>query len=130
DILLSDDSPLYKALDIVQVPEITSGTDLWTVYQQLSLSAPHSWSVSEIAGSAALQQMILGTGELPALSRDELEERLNSTAHGIDEDEYRDIVADVEAYENKGPIFRDELQRCYEQRSEEHTSELQSRFEL
>lgn len=115
NFLLSEDSPLPTVLAIVQVPEITSGTGWWTVYQQLSLSAPRSGAVSEIAGSAALQQMILGTGELPALSRDELEERLNSTAHGIDEDEYRDIVADVEAYENKRPIFRDELRRCYEQ---------------
>src|SRR5699024_12524117 len=45
----------------------------------------------------------------------DLDERLNSTAHGSDVEEYRDIVADVEAYENKRPIFRDELQRCYEQ---------------
>src|SRR5699024_12443882 len=45
----------------------------------------------------------------------DLDERLNSTAHGSDVEEYRYIVADGEADENKRPIFRDELQRCYEQ---------------
>lgn len=59
--LLSDNSPLPTVLAIIQVPEITSGTGWWTVYQQLNLSAPRSGAVSEVAGSAALQQMILDT---------------------------------------------------------------------
>lgn len=100
-------------LAIVQVPEITSGTGWWTIYQQVSLSAPRSGTVSEVASSAALQQMILDTGQLPALSRGELEERLNSTAHGIDDTEYQGIINDVENYEK--PFFRDVLQREYEQ---------------
>ena len=118
EFLLSEDSPLPTVLAIVQVPELTSGMGWWTVYQQLSLSAPRTGVVSEVAGSLTLQQMILGTGELPALSRDELEERLNSTAHGIDEDEYRDIVADVEAYENEIHFLRDDLQQEYAQATE------------
>src|SRR5699024_10841081 len=85
DFLLSEDSPLPAVLAIVQVPEITSGTGWWTVYQQLSLSAPRSWAVSEIAGAAASQQMILGTGEPPAVSRDALDERLNRTSQGSDD---------------------------------------------
>lgn len=113
EFLLSEDSPLPTVLAIIQVPEITSGTGWWTVYQQLDLSAPRSGVVSEVASSAALQQMILDTGQLPALSRDELEERLNSTAHGIDATEYRGIINDVENYEK--PFFRDVLQREYEQ---------------
>ena len=89
--LLSEDSSLPTVLAIVQVPEVTSGAGWWTVYQQSELSAPHSGMVSEITGSAALQQMILDTGQLPALSRDELEARLDSTTgkqnggHGQDE---------------------------------------------
>ncbi|CAB0590900.1 hypothetical protein CIP107535_00601 [Corynebacterium diphtheriae] len=113
EFLLSDESPLPTVLAIVQVPEITSGTGWWTVYQQLDLSAPRSGEVGEIARSAALQQMILDTGQLPALSRDELEERLNSTEHGISDAEYKGIMQDVESYEK--PIFRHVLQREYEQ---------------
>lgn len=115
EFLLSEDSPLPTVLAIIQLPEITSGTGWWTVYQQLSLSAPRSGVVSEVASSAALQQMILDTGQLPALSRGELEERLNSTAHGIDETEYQDIIADVEAYEKEIHFLRDDLQREYEE---------------
>lgn len=116
--LLSEDSPLPTVLAIVQVPELTSGTGWWTVYQQLSLSAPRTGVVSEVAGSLTLQQMILDTGQLPALSREELEERLNSTAHGIDDAVYRDIIADVEGYENEIHFLRDDLQREYEQATE------------
>ena len=115
EFLLSEDSPLPTVLAIIQVPEITSGTGWWTVYQQLSLSAPRSGVVSEVAGSLTLQQMILDTGQLPALSREELEERLDSTAHGIDETEYQDIIADVEAYEKEIHFLRDDLQREYEE---------------
>lgn len=118
EFLLSEDSPLPTVLAIVQVPEITSGTGWWAVYQQLSLSAPRSGIVSEVASSAALQQMILDTGQLPALSRGELEERLNSTAHGIDEAVYQDIIADVEAYEREIHFLRDDLQREYEKATE------------
>lgn len=112
--LLSEDSPLPTVLAIVQVPELTSGTGWWTVYQQLSLSAPRTGVVSEVAGSAALQQMVLDTGQLPALSRAELEERLDSTAHGIDDAVYRNIIADVEGYENEIHFLRDDLQHEYE----------------
>ncbi len=118
EFLLSEDSPLPTVLAIVQVPELTSGTGWWTVYQQLSLSAPRTGAVSEVAGSLTLQQMVLDTGQLPALSREELEERLNSTAHGIDEDEYRDIIADVEGYENEIHCLRDDLQHEYGQATE------------
>lgn len=118
EFLLSEDSPLPTVLAIIQVPEITSGAGWWTVYQQLSLSAPRSGVVSEVASSAALQQMILDTGQLPALSREELEERLNSTAHGIDETEYQDIIADVEAYEREIHFLRDDLQHEYSQATE------------
>lgn len=115
EFLLSEDSPLPTVLAIIQVPEITSGTGWWTIYQQLSLSAPRTGVVSEVASSAALQQMILDTGQLPALSRDELEERLNSTAHGIDEAEYQDILSDVESYEKEIHFLRDDLQHGYSQ---------------
>lgn len=118
EFLLSEDSPLPTVLAIIQVPEITSGTGWWTVYQQLSLSAPRSGVVSEVARSAALQQMILDTGQLPALSRAELEERLDSTDHGIDEEEYQDIIADVEGYENEIHFLRDDLQQEYEKATE------------
>ena len=118
DFLLSDESPLPMVLAIVQVPEITSGTGWWTVYQQLSLSAPRSGVVSEVAGSLTLQQMVLDTGQLPALSRKELEQRLDSTSHGINEAEYQDIIADVEAYEKEIHFLRDDLQREYEKATE------------
>ena len=118
EFLLGEDSPLPTVLAIVQVPELTSGTGWWTIYQQLSLSAPRSGVVSEVAGSAALQQMILDTGQLPALSREELEERLNSTAHGIDEAEYQDILSDVESYEKEIHFLRDDLQHEYEKATE------------
>ena len=118
EFLLSEDSPLPTVLAIVQVPELTSGTGWWTVYQQLSLSAPRTGVVSEVAGSLTLQQMILDTGQLPALSREELEERLNSTAHGIDDAVYRDIIADVEGYENEIHFLRDDLQQEYAQATE------------
>ena len=118
EFLLSEDSPLPTVLAIIQVPEITSGTGWWTVYQQLSLSAPRSGVVSEVAGSLTLQQMILDTGQLPALSREELEERLNSTAHGIDEAEYQDILSDVESYEKEIHFLRDDLQHEYSQATE------------
>ncbi|CAM4329663.1 MULTISPECIES: DUF4192 domain-containing protein [Corynebacterium] len=111
--LLSEESPLPTVLAIVQVPEITSGTGWWTIHQQPELSVPRSGEVSEVACSAALQQMILDTGQLPALSRHELEARLDSTEHGIDDTEYRGIIEDVENYDK--PILRYELQREYEQ---------------
>src|SRR5699024_3855748 len=96
--LLSVDSPLPTVLAIIQLPEITSGTGWWSVYQQSDLSTPRSGVVSEVAGSAALQQMVLDTGQLPALSRGELEERLNSTDHDISAVEYDGIINDVEGY--------------------------------
>jgi len=114
NFLLGEGSPLPTVLAIVQVPEITSGTGWWTVYQQLSLSAPRSGVVGEIASSAALQQMVLDTGQLPALSREELEQRLDSTSHDIDEEEYQDILADVESYEKEIHFLRDDLQHEYE----------------
>lgn len=114
EFLLGEDSPLPTVLAIIQVPEITSGTGWWTVYQQLSLSAPRSGTVSEVAGSLTLQQMILDTGQLPALSRDELELRLDSAEHGIDEAVYQDIIADVETYEKEIHFLRDDLQCEYE----------------
>ncbi|MBF9012322.1 DUF4192 domain-containing protein [Corynebacterium phoceense] len=112
--LLSEDSPLPTVLAIIQVSEIASGTGWWTVYQQSDLSAPSTGVVSEVASSAALQQMVLDTGQLPALSRGELDERLNSAEHGIDEDEYQDIITDVEAYEKEIHFLRDDLQLEYE----------------
>ncbi|MBG9311817.1 DUF4192 domain-containing protein [Corynebacterium diphtheriae bv. mitis] len=118
EFLLGEDSPLPTVLAIVQVPEITSGTGWWAVYQQLSLSAPRSGVVSEVTGSLTLQQMILDTGQLPALSRAELEERLNSTVHGINEEEYQDIIADVESYEREIHFLRDDLQHEYEKATE------------
>lgn len=69
--------------------------------------------VSEITGAAALRQKFLATGQLTALSRDELEAGLDSAEHGFDDTEYRGIIEDVETYEKH--IFRDELQREYEQ---------------
>lgn len=113
EFLLSADSPLPTVLAIIQVPEITSGTGWWSVYQQQGLSEARSGVVSKVAGSLTLQQMVLDTGQLPALSRDELENRLNSTDHGIDDTEYRGIIQDVENYEK--PFFRDVLQDEYEQ---------------
>lgn len=113
NFLLSEDSPLPTVLSIIQVPEITSGSGWWSVHQQSDLSAPRSGVVSEVAGSAALQQMVLDTGQLPALSRGELEERLNSTDHDISAVEYDGIINDVEGYEV--PFLRHELQRVYEQ---------------
>lgn len=118
EFLLSEDSLLPTVLAIIQVPEITSGTGWWTIYQQLSLSAPRSGVVSEVTGSLTLQQMILDTGQLPALSREELEERLNSTSHGIDEEEYQDIITDVESYEKEIHFLRDDLQHEYSQATE------------
>ncbi|HCG2963720.1 TPA: DUF4192 domain-containing protein [Corynebacterium striatum] len=118
EFLLSDESPLPTVLAIVQVPEITSGTGWWTVYQQLDLSAPRSGTVSEVASSAALQQMILDTGQLPALSRDELELRLDSAEHGIDEAVYQDIIDDVETYEKEIHFLRDDIQHEYEKATE------------
>lgn len=127
DFLLSENSPLPTVLAIIQVAEITSGTGWWVVYQQLSLSAPRSGGVSEVASSAALQQMILDTGQLPALLRGELEKRLNSTSHGIDEDEHQDILSDVEAYEKEIHFLRDDLQREYEQATVDITDPTNTR---
>ena len=115
NFLLSEDSPLPTVLAIIQVPEITSGTGWWSVYQRPGASEPRSGVVSEVAGSAALQQMILDTGQLPALSRDELEERLDSAEHDISDAEYEGIIADIKAFEKEPPFLRHELQRCYEQ---------------
>lgn len=115
EFLLSEDSPLPTVLAIIQVPEITSGTGWWSVYRRPGASEPRSGVVSEVAGSAALQQMILDTGQLPALSRDELEERLDSAEHDISDAEYEGIIADIKAFEKEPPFLRHELQRCYEQ---------------
>ncbi|MEM5985456.1 DUF4192 domain-containing protein [Corynebacterium hesseae] len=127
EFLLSEDSPLPTVLAIVQVPELTSGTGWWTIYQQLDLSAPRSGVISEVTGSLTLQQMVLDTGQLPALSREELEERLNSTSHGIDEAVYQDIIADVEAYENEIHFLRDDLQHEYEKATEGITDPTNTR---
>ena len=60
EFLLSEDSPLPTVLAIIQVPEVTSGTGWWTVYQQLSLSAPRSGVVSEVASSEVPRVLFLG----------------------------------------------------------------------
>lgn len=112
--LCSEDSPLHsEVLAVVQVPEITAGTAWCAMYLHPNSGEPQAGRIGNIHASAALQQMLERTGDLPALSREEIEARLNSTAHGIDAAEHNDIIEDALAY--IPPIFKDVLQREYEQ---------------
>lgn len=112
--LCSEDSPLPSTvLVVIQAPEIIAGTAWCVMYLHPNSGVPQAGRISDIHASAALQQMLEHTGDLPALSREEIEERLNSTAHNIDAAEHNDIIEDALAY--VPPIFRDVLQREYEQ---------------
>ncbi|MDK8602271.1 DUF4192 family protein [Trueperella bernardiae] len=112
--LCSEDSPLHsEVLAVVQAPEITAGTAWCAMYLHPNSGEPQAGRIGNIHASAALQQMLERTGDLPALSREEIEARLNSTAHGIDAAEHNDIIEDALAY--IPPIFKDVLQREYEQ---------------
>lgn len=112
--LCSEDSPLPSTvLAVIQAPEIIAGTAWCVMYLHPNSGVPQAGRISDIHASAALQQMLEHTGDLPALSREEIEERLNSTAHNIDAAEHNDIIEDALAY--VPPIFRDVLQREYEQ---------------
>lgn len=112
--LCSECSPLHsEVLAVIQTPEITAGTAWCALYLHPNSGEPQAGRISDIHASAALRQMLDDTGQLPALSRKELEERLNSTAHGLETAEHKDIIEDALAY--IPPIFRDVLQREYEQ---------------
>lgn len=112
--LCSEDSPLPSTvLAVIQTSESTAGTAWCAVYLHPNSGEPQASRISDIHASAALQQMLHHTGDLPALSREEIETRLNSTEHGISAAEHNDIVEDALAY--VPPIFRDVLQREYEQ---------------
>lgn len=104
---------LPPLLGVVQVPEIVTGAAWWSVYQHPLIDEPRHGVVGEVAASAALQQMLEHTGELPEPSKDDIEARLNSTDHGIDAAEHADIIEDALAY--IPPMFADVLQREYEQ---------------
>nr|WP_259797655.1 DUF4192 domain-containing protein [Corynebacterium appendicis] len=104
---------LPPLLGVVQVPEIVTGAAWWSVYQHPLINEPRHGVVGEVAASAALQQMLEHTGELPEPSKDDIEARLNSTDHGIDAAEHADIIEDALAY--IPPMFADVLQREYEQ---------------
>lgn len=112
--LCSEDSPLPSTvLAVIQTSEITAGTAWCAMYLHPNSGEPQAGRIGEVCASAALRQMVNDTGELPALSREEIETRLNSTEHGISAAEHKDIVEDVLAY--IPPLFRDVLQREYEQ---------------
>lgn len=112
--LCSDESPLHsEVLAVVQTSEISAGTAWCAMYQHPNSGEPQAGRISDIHASAALQQMLKNTGDLPALSREEIETRLNSTARGLETAEHKDIIEDALAY--VPPIFRDVLQREYEQ---------------
>ena len=111
--LTSGEVHLPPLLGVVQVPEIVTGAAWWSVYQHPFIDEPRHGVVGEVATSAALQQMLADTGELPEPSKDDIEARLNSTDHGIDAAEHADIIEDALAY--VPPMFSDMLQREYEQ---------------
>lgn len=112
--LCSENSPLPSTvLAVIQTSEITAGTAWCGMYLQPSSRGPQAGRIGNIHASAALQQMLEDTGDLPALSREEIEARLNSTEHGINTAEHKDIIEQALAY--VPPIFRDVLQREYEQ---------------
>ncbi|KQB84275.1 DUF4192 family protein [Corynebacterium oculi] len=112
--LCSEDSPLHsEVLAVIQTSEITAGTAWCAMYLHSNSREPQAGRISDISTSAALRQMVNDTGELPALSREEIETRLNSTEHGISAAEHKDIIEDALAY--IPPLFRDVLQREYEQ---------------
>lgn len=112
--LCSEDSPLRsEVLAVIQTSEITAGTAWCAMYLHPNSCEPQAGRISNIHASAALQQLLEQTGDLPALSREEIENRLNSTEHDIDAAEHEDIIEDALAY--VPPIFRDVLQREYEQ---------------
>ncbi|WKK64242.1 DUF4192 family protein [Corynebacterium sp. P8-C1] len=112
--LCSEDSPLPSSvLAVIQTPEITAGTAWCAMYLHPNSGEPQAGRIGEVCTSAALRQMVNDTGELPALSREEIETRLNSTEHGISAAEHNDIIEDALAY--IPPLFRDVLQREYEQ---------------
>lgn len=112
--LCSDASPLPSTvLAVIQTPEITADTAWCAMYLHPKSGEPQAGRIGSIYASAALRQMLNDTGDLPALSRGEIEVRLSSTAHGIDPAEHTDIIEDALAY--VPPIFRDGLQREYEQ---------------
>ena len=112
--LCSEDSPLHsEVLAVIQTPGITAGTAWCALHLHPNSGEPQAGRIGDIHASAALQQMLEQTGQLPALSREEIEARLNSTEHGISAAEHVDIIEDALAY--IPPIFRDLLQREYEQ---------------
>ena len=112
--LCSDASPLHsEVLAVIRTPEITVGTAWCAMYLHPNSGEPQAGRIGSIHASAALQQMLNDTGDLPALSREEIEARLNSAEHNLDAAEHADIIEDALAY--VPPIFRDVLQREYEQ---------------
>ena len=111
--LTSIASPLPPLLAVVQVPEIVSGAAWWSVHQHPSIDEPRNGVVGEVAASVALREMLAHTGKLPEPSKQDIESRLNSTAHGIDAAEHAEIIEDALDY--VPPVFPDVLQREYEQ---------------
>lgn len=111
--LISGGVHLPPLLGVVQVPEIVTGAAWWSVYQHPLINEPRHGVVGEVAASVTLREMLEHTGELPDPSKQDIESRLNSTAHGIDAAEHAEIIEDALDY--IPPVFPDVLQREYEQ---------------
>lgn len=108
-------NPLFpQLLSVVVTDNITTGTVYRTVYTHPKVySGTAQGRISNVATSATMRDMINRSGAVPDTHRDDITARLNSTAHGINAEDYPQLLFDVasfSAYETSIVA----LQRTYE----------------
>ena len=108
-------NPLFpQLLSVVVTDNITTGTVYQTVYTHPKVySGAAQGRISNVATSATMRDMINRSGAVPDTHRDNVTARLNSTAHGINAEDYPQLLFDVasfSAYETSIVA----LQRTYE----------------
>lgn len=114
NFLCSDASPLQvPLLAVVQTPEITTGASWCALHLHPSSTNPRLGTISEVATSVTFKKMVNDTGELPEMTREDVEKRINSTDHGLDENVHKAILDETIGY--MPPILPFGQQRLYEE---------------
>ena len=112
--LLHDHPAFPPLLSVVIADEITTDAPYEMRYAHPMIDAgPVRGRISNIAASATFRDMVQRTGDVPELHRDNMMSRLTSTDHGIDAEDYSQLLFDVASF-SAGEQSYDSLQRIYE----------------
>lgn len=109
------DNPLFPPLlSVVVTDEISTDAVYQAVYTHPMISSGAAQgTISNVATSATMRDMIDRSGAVPDVSRDDVAARLTSTAHSIDAEAYPELLFDVASFNARSASIT-ALQRIYE----------------